>query len=82
VKRVPLFAAASLLSCLLSALAGCGQTGPLYMPTPAQRGIAPPSPPTMPAAGATPPSGMVRSQDEAQVQQPTPGVIEPRPGNR
>jgi predicted small lipoprotein YifL len=79
VKRAALLVVASLCLALVSTLSGCGQTGPLYMPTPEQRGEARPQ---QPATGQNPPSGMLRSQDDAQIQQPTPSVVEPRPGNR
>ena len=78
-KRAALLATFGLTASLLMALAGCGQTGPLYLPTPEQRGV---PRPVQPVTGDAPPSDLMRSRDDAQMQQPTPNVVEPRPGTR
>lgn len=72
VKHAALLAAASLVL-----LAGCGQTGPLYLPTPQERGVAPPV-----SVPAQPASGVVAPNDDAQLRRPTPDILQPRPGTR
>ena len=73
---------AAMLACaaVLLTLAGCGQTGPLYLPTAEERGLVAPPPPGN--ATTAPASGITRSEDESQVKQPTPDITMPRPGTR
>ena len=60
-----LFPAAALLALAASALTGCGQTGPLYMPTP-------PAKPAPAAANAT--LGSTPAATPAPVTVPSPGA--------
>jgi predicted small lipoprotein YifL len=71
-----LFPAAALLALAASALTGCGQTGPLYMPTP-------PAKPANATLGATPLATPASAAAPAQSTPPSPGAgtAQPSPTN-
>ncbi|MEW6022113.1 MAG: lipoprotein [Pseudomonadota bacterium] len=69
-----LFPAAALLALAASALTGCGQTGPLYMPTP-------PAKPANATLGATPLATPAPAPAQATAPSPGAGTAQPSPTN-